>query len=185
MVADKPLPNAWNPHRWTKSRDSYRRIASQSCRRKLNDLAGAQSTPLLGVPPPSIKHPQDNFNLQNEKGLATSNLQVFFLNHRNRFPLPSLRFGGCQFAFRRVSICILEVEIVLGVLYTKGGPPKGGYFGFPPRITCVRWRSYLSSKHRHWSLVTLPSLRCDSNRAISVHVCSIRSTWHCGMACEN
>ena len=32
-----------------------------------------------------------------------------------------------------MSICILEAEIVLGVLYRKGGnPQKGWYFGFAP-----------------------------------------------------
>ena len=35
-------------------------------------------------------------------------------------------FGGCQFAFWRASICILEAEIVLGVLYRKGVIPKKG-----------------------------------------------------------
>ena len=35
-------------------------------------------------------------------------------------------FGGCQFTFRRASICILEAEIVLGVLYRKGVTPKKG-----------------------------------------------------------
>ena len=40
-------------------------------------------------------------------------------------------FGGCQFTFWRVSIYILEAEIVLGVLYRKGViPKKGWYFGF-------------------------------------------------------
>ena len=33
-------------------------------------------------------------------------------------------FGGCRFTFWRVPIYILEAEIVLGVLYRKGGIPK-------------------------------------------------------------
>ena len=32
---------------------------------------------------------------------------------------------------RMVSICILEAEIVLGVLYRKGDPQKRGALGFP------------------------------------------------------
>ena len=46
------------------------------------------------------------------------------------------------------------------------------------RITSVRWWSYLSPKHRYWSFEALRSLRCDSNRAIAVHSCNIRSTWN-------
>ena len=54
------------------------------------------------------------------------------------------------------------------------------------QITSVRWRSYLPLKtQRVWSSQTLRSLRCDSNRAIGVRWCSIRSTWACGMACES
>ena len=53
------------------------------------------------------------------------------------------------------------------------------------RIASVRWSSYLPRKHRIWSSQALRSLRCDSNRAIGVHWCSIRSTWNCGMACES
>ena len=53
------------------------------------------------------------------------------------------------------------------------------------RIASVRWRSYLPPKHRNKSSQTLRSLCCDSNRAIGVHSCSIRSTWSCGMICES
>ena len=33
-------------------------------------------------------------------------------------------FGGCRFTFWRLPIYILEADIVLGVLYGKGGKPK-------------------------------------------------------------
>ena len=47
-------------------------------------------------------------------------------------------FGGCQFAFWRGPICILEAEIALGVLYRKGViPQKGWYFGFPRAVGSV------------------------------------------------
>ena len=50
------------------------------------------------------------------------------------------------------------------------------------RITSVCWRS----QHRIFVLVEgLRSLHCDSNRAIGVRWCSIRSTWNCGIACES
>ena len=76
-------------------------------------FTGTQSTNLFGFPSFSIKHPQDNFSLQNvnwhppkcksapsKKGLATSNLQFCIELHRNH-PSPiyilegvNLRFGG-------------------------------------------------------------------------------------------
>ena len=54
------------------------------------------------------------------------------------------------------------------------------------RITSVRWRSYLPLKTQNLVLVdpAFIALR-DSNRAIGVHWCSIRSKWTCGMACES
>ena len=93
-------------------------------------IAGSQSTTLFGDHPFSIKHPQDNFSLQNtfghppkckltpsKEGLATSNLQLLHRNTQTS-PLANLYVGGRQFAF-------LEAEIVLGVLYRKkGGTPK-------------------------------------------------------------
>ena len=51
-------------------------------------------------------------------GLSSLNLQLFVLNFTESSPPP--------FIFWRVSICILEDEIVLGVLYRKGGDPKKG-----------------------------------------------------------
>ena len=102
--------------------------------------AGTQSTTLfVGDHPFSVKHPQDNFSLQNanwrppkckstpsKKGLATSNLQCWYRNTQEISPP--------QFTFWRLSICILEAEIVLGVLYRKGGPPKGVLLQVPPKV---------------------------------------------------
>ena len=45
------------------------------------------------------------------------------------------------------------------------------------RIASVRWRSYISPKPWNESSQTLRSSRCDSDRAIGVHSCSILSTW--------
>ena len=43
------------------------------------------------------------------------------------------KFRGCASAVgAALTICILESEIVLGVLYRKGGPQKGWYFSFSP-----------------------------------------------------
>ena len=47
-----------------------------------------------------------------------------FLYKNCRLEVANLHFGGCQFTFWRVSIYILEAEIVLGVLYRKGVIPK-------------------------------------------------------------
>ena len=98
-------------------------------------FTGTQSTNLFGDHPFSIKH-QDNFSLQNwhppklapsKKGLWTSNLQFLYINYTEITPP--------QFTFWRVSICILEARIVLGVLYREGkAPKKVGTFGFPQSL---------------------------------------------------
>ena len=104
-------------------------------------ITGTQSTNLFGFPPFSIKHSQGSLSLHNvdwhppkfksapsKKFLATSNPQ--FLNRTPQIAPP-------QFTFWRVSICILEAEIVLGVLYRKGGTlKKVGTLGFP-QLSCV------------------------------------------------
>ena len=103
------------------------------------NIAGIQSTTLFGDHPFSIKHPQDNFGLQNvnwhppkckltpsKKGLTTSNLQVLYRNTQ-KSPLDNLYFGGRQFAFWR-----LKLSWGGGGLYRKGGTPqKGGTLAFP------------------------------------------------------
>ena len=93
------------------------------------EVAGTQSTTVSGDHPFYIKHPQDNFSLQNVNRhlpkckLATSNLQLFYRN-RQKSPHATLHFGGRHFAFWRL-------KIALGVLYRKGGDPqKGWHFGF-------------------------------------------------------
>ena len=101
-------------------------------------VAEIQSTTLFGDHPFSIKHPQDNFGLQNvnwhppkckltpsKKGLATSNLQ-FLYRTTQKSPLDNLYFGGRQFAFWRL-------KLSWGGFIEKGGPQKGWYFSFPPK----------------------------------------------------
>ena len=91
--------------------------------------SGIQSTTLFGDHPFSIKHPQDNFGLQNvnwhppkckltpsKKGLATSNLQFLYRNTQ-KSPLDSLYFGGRQFAFWRL-------KLSWGGLQRKGVTPE-------------------------------------------------------------
>ena len=51
------------------------------------------------------------------------------------------------------------------------------------RITSVRWWSYLPPKNRGPHRPC--SLRRDSNRAIAVHLCNLRSTWNYRLACES
>ena len=117
----------------------------------ISHFAEIQGTTLFGDHPFSIKHPQDNFGLQNvnwhppkckltpsKEGLATSNLQFFYRNTQ-KSPLPN-------FTFWRVSICILEAEIVLGVLYRKGWTPKKvGTLGFPQH-----WAAKSAHNFWHW-----------------------------------
>ena len=50
------------------------------------------------------------------------------------------------------------------------------------RFTSVRWRSYLPLKTQS---LALRALHSDSNRAMGVRWCGIRSTWTCGMACKS
>ena len=65
----------------------------------------------FGLPPFSIKHPQDNLGLQNAKWhppnvnwhprkckLVTSNLQSLYRITQNS-PVPNIQFGGCQLQF--------------------------------------------------------------------------------------
>ena len=101
----------------------------------------AKVPPFLGVPPLSIKHPQDNVSLQNAKSrppicklarVISVNLYTKTADWRSPIYIlegADLHFGGCQFY-------ILEADIVLGVVYRKGVIPKkcGTYFGFPREI---------------------------------------------------
>ena len=82
-------------------------------------IVGTRNAPFWGDwHPPEIKLTRST------KGMATSTLQGFVQNDTEISPL--------QFTFWRVSICILEAEIVLGALYRKRGTPKKGVtLGFP------------------------------------------------------
>ena len=89
------------------------------------------------VSPVSIKHPHDNFNLRNVNWrppkckLAPSKLRIGDLQSAV-FVSSYTEITPSQFTFWRVSICTLEAEIVLGVLYRKGETPKKvGTLGFP------------------------------------------------------
>ena len=99
-------------------RDSILRCrkSAESFSSSVEIFAGIQSTTPFGDHPFSIKHPQDNFGLQNvnwhppkckftpsKKGLATSNLQFLYRNTQ-KSPLDSLYFGGRQFAFWRLRL---------------------------------------------------------------------------------
>ena len=101
-----------------------------------------QSTALFGDHPFSIKHPQDNFSLQNvnwhppkckltpsKKGIGDLQSAVFVYKYTEISPR--------QFTFWRASICILEAEIFLGVLCRKGGTPKKGGTLASPQYVCV------------------------------------------------
>ena len=86
--------------------------------------------PSFWVSPLFYKAPQDNFSLQNvnrhppKRDWRPSNLQFFYRTTQKATPL--------QFTFWRASICVLGSEIVLGVLYRKGGTHKKvGTLGFP------------------------------------------------------
>ena len=92
-------------------------------------FAGTQSTTLFGDHPFSIKHPQDNFGLQNlnwhppkckltpsKTGLATSNLQ-FLYRSTQKPPLDTLYFGGRQLTF-------WWLKLSWGGFIEKGGPTK-------------------------------------------------------------
>ena len=58
-------------------------------------------------------------------GLATSNLQLYKTTQKS--PLSKLHFGGWQFAFWRL-------KFFWGCFIEKGGPQKGWYVGFSPRV---------------------------------------------------
>ena len=102
-------------------------------------IAGIQSTTLFGDHPFSIKHPQDNFGLQNvnwhppkckltpsKKGLATSNLQFLYRNSQ-KSPLDNLYLEGANLHFG-------GWNCLGGGLYRKGGTPKkGGTLASPHR----------------------------------------------------
>ena len=85
-------------------------------------FTGTQSTNLFGFPPFSIKHPQDNFSLQNVNRhppkckMAPPPICSFCIELHTNHP-PSITFW-------RALICILEAKILLGVLSRKGGAPK-------------------------------------------------------------
>ena len=96
-------------------------------------LAGSYSTPpFLEIPPFSMKHPHDNFSLQNvnwhpskcklapsKKGLAIPNLQLL-RRIAKKSPLLHTYFGACQFALRRL-------QLSWGCFIERGeNPQKGG-----------------------------------------------------------
>ena len=106
---------------------------------KSENFAEIQSTTLFGDHPFSIKHPQDNFGLQNvnwrppkckltpsKKGLATSNLQFLYRNTQ-KSPLDNLYFGGRQLHF-------WGLKLSWGRFIEKGGPPKRVVLWLLPRI---------------------------------------------------
>ena len=119
---------------------NFKRIAADSNRcdfkLRVSDSSHlSQSTTLFGDHPFSIKHPQDNFSLQNvnwhppkckltpsKKGLATSNLQFLYRNTQ-KSPLANLYFGGRQFAFWRL-------KLSWGCFIERGDPQKRWYFSF-------------------------------------------------------
>ena len=113
---------------------------------------GKPKVPTFLGSPLSIKHPQDNFSLQNvnqEGWFLCSSIQKLQIGGRQSL------FGGCRFTFWRVPISILEAEIVLGVLYRKGGEPKRLVLWVPMnshlklwhRITCWPVNSQHSFRH--------------------------------------
>ena len=77
--------------------------------------------PLFGDPPFSIKHPQENFSLQNVNWHPPKRdwlppICSFCIELHRNLPSPVCTLEGAN--------CILEAEIVLGVLHRKGVSPK-------------------------------------------------------------
>ena len=71
-------------------------------------------------------------------------------------------FGRCRFTFWRVPIYILEAEIVLGVLYRKGGKPKKvGTLGSRDRNTKKTPRYHEPFRKVR---VNFCPLRCDTSQ---------------------
>ena len=124
------------------------RLVNEAIKRTSHKIAGSQSTTLFGDHPFFIKHPQDNFSLQNvnwrppnrkltpsKKGLATSNLQFLYRNTQ-KSPLANLYFGGRQFALWRLKLswgCFIEKGGPPKSFIEKGGPQKGWYFRLSPQ----------------------------------------------------
>ena len=115
--ASNPISHADLPH--SSILHGWKRICSLFM---VEIIAENQSTTLFGDHPFSIKHPQDNFSLQNVNWhppkckLATSNLQFLYRNTQ-KSPLANLCVGGRQFAFWRL-------KLSWGCFIEKRGPPK-------------------------------------------------------------
>ena len=98
-----------------------------------NCLQEPKVPPLYGRPPFSLRHPQDNFSLQDVNSHPPTRdwrppiCNFCIESHRHPPPgvLPNLHFGGCQFALWRL-------KLSRGCLMEKGGSPKkGANLGFP------------------------------------------------------
>ena len=100
-------------------------------------IGGNPKYPPFWGPPISLKHPQDNFSLQN----ANWHPPKCTLGRGDFCTIPYKSVGECQFTFSRVPIYVLEAEIVLGVLYRKGWIPKRGVLEF--------WRRFSPGSSEH------------------------------------
>ena len=132
------LPNVWN----------LTIAKTKSCR----ECHGNPKYQPFWASPLSIKHPQDNFSLQNvnwhppkcksapsKKGLATSNLQ-FLYRTTQKSPLPNLHFGGCQFA-------VWRLKLSWGCFIEKGGTlKKVGTLAFPQSEHGLKGASWTAHK---------------------------------------
>ena len=69
----------------------------------------------------------------------------------------------CQFRFWRTSFCILEAEIVLGVLYRKGRTPKKGGTLASPQISKIALRfSIVTSIFKFFNFLELLHYSCNT-----------------------
>ena len=131
-------------------------------------LGRSQSTTLFGGPPFSIKHPQDNFSLQNANWrppkckLARGDFCVFlYKNCRLEVANPflegvNLHFGGCQFTFWRLKLswgCFIEkgwypkrVVLWFSATHARALRDLTSRFCTSHRIAaCIAWYGPLSS----------------------------------------